>query len=81
MSNVPYSVTVTAPDGRSATVRALPTTTISALKELIAQSPLGVPADQIVLETEAGAGVNWPNRSLRACGIFAGARLHLRPSG
>ena len=78
MSNVPFSVTVTMEDGRSATVQALATTTILGLKQLISYSALGVPVAEQRLETTAGAGINWPGRSLRTCRIRDGAQLVLR---
>jgi hypothetical protein len=78
MNNVPFSVTVTMDGYLSATVQALATTTILGLKELIAQSALGVPVAEQRLETPGGAGVNWPGRSLRACRIRHGAQLILR---
>ena len=78
MSNVPFTVTVTMDDGRSARVQVLATTTILGLKERIAQSALGVPVAEQRLETTAGAGVNWPGRSLRACRIREGAQLVLK---
>ena len=65
-------------DGRSATVQALATTTILGLKQLISYSALGVPVAEQRLETTAGAGINWPGRSLRTCRIRDGAQLVLR---